>query len=233
MIAILGAMEVETALLLEQLERPQQEVRQGFALQRGELRGQPVVLATCGIGKVNAAKASTLLLAEGASAVIFTGVAGALDPELRPGDIVISSDCMQHDVDVTALGYEAAHIPGESLSWQADARLVELAAEAAGGLGVRVRTGRVLSGDIFMADPARARQLHADLAGSCVEMEGAAVAQVCAAAGVPFVIVRSISDRADGGAKPDFREFTELAARQSHEVVSRILETLMIAQAGE
>jgi len=103
---------------------------------------------------------------------------------------------------------------------------VELASEAAAALGVTVLKGRVLSADTFLADPDRARLLRENLAGACVEMEGAATAQVCAAAGVPFVVVRSISDRADGGAKPDFREFTALAARQSFEVVNGLLRRL-------
>lgn len=226
MLAVLGAMPIETRLLLDQLTQRHELVRQGITLHRGLLHGRELLVATSGVGKVNAARVSTLLLAEGASALVFTGVAGALDPRLEPGDLVISSDCLQYDVDVSALGYEPGLIPGEQLCWAADERLQELALAAAAELPVTSFSGRVLSGDTFLADPARAAGLRQRFAGSCVEMEGAAVAQVCAAAGVPFVIIRSISDRADGGAKPDFRQFTELAARQSLKVVDGLLQRL-------
>ncbi len=227
MIAILGAMEVETTLLLEQLSSVRSAEQAGISTHRGRLHGQEVLLATCGIGKVNAARVATMLIAAGADALVFTGVAGALDPQLGPGDVVISTDCVQHDVDVTALGYAPAEIPGEPLAWPADSRLRELALAACADAGLeRSFPGRVLSGDTFLADPERAAALHRDLHGSCVEMEGAAVAQVCAASGVPFVIIRSVSDRADGGASPDFREFTALAARHSAAVVEALLKRL-------
>ncbi len=220
-------MEQETALLVAQLAEPQVQELHGFTLYRGTFRGHRLLVATCGVGKVNAAMLSTILVGLDASPVIFTGVAGALDPELQPGDVVVSSDCLQHDVDVTALGYEPGHVPGEAVAWPADRRLAELALAAARELpDTASRLGRVLSGDSFVADPLQAASLRERFGGSCVEMEGAAVAQVCSRAGVPFVVIRSISDRADGGAKPDFREFTELAAGQSLAVVSGLLERL-------
>src|SRR5690606_15465055 len=152
--------------------------------------GVELLVATCGIGKVNAALVTSVLAAMGADRLIFTGVAGALDPELSPGDVVISSDCLQHAVDVTALGYGAGRIPGEELSWKADDALVQLALEASTALGaVKVKAGRVLSGDTFVANPATVARLRADMGGSCVEMEGAAVAQACSRAGVRFVII--------------------------------------------
>lgn len=224
MLAVMGAMDVETGLLLGQLENHSSVERLGFTVHRGSLLGVELLVATCGIGKVNAALVTSVLAEMGADRLIFTGVAGALDPQLSPGDVVISSDCLQHDVDVTALGYDAGRIPGEEHSWAADSRLVELALEASSALtDATVLAGRVLSGDTFVADPATVARLRADFGGSCVEMEGAAVAQACSRAGVRFVIIRSISDSADGSAKPDFREFTELAARNSLAVVTGML----------
>lgn len=227
MIAVIGAMDVETRLLRERLEQVESKSIHGFDVHSGWVGKRQLLLGTCGIGKANAAALALLLASLGAESLIFTGVAGALDPDLRPGDLVVSSDCLQHDVDVTALGYEAGHIPGESFTWQADERLLELALLAGAQVdGAVVRAGRVLSGDSFVANPEAARELRERFAGSCVEMEGAAVAQICSRAGLPFVIIRSISDRADGGAKPDFREFTELAARQSLAVVFGMLRRL-------
>lgn len=227
MLAILGAMDVETELLLAGLESAEELELHGALLHRGVLAGQDVILATCGIGKVNAARVTVALIAAGAEALVFTGVAGALDPELRPGDVVVSTDCLQHDVDVTALGYAPGEIPGETHAWAADGRLHELALAACADLAdIRAYPGRILSGDTFLADPSRAAQLREEFGGSCVEMEGAAVAQVCAATDIPFVVIRSISDRADGGASPDFRTFTGLAARQSAQVVNGLLKRL-------
>lgn len=201
--------------------------RGGFTLFSGLLAGKPVLVAQCGIGKVNAAALAQLLILEGVTHVIFTGVAGALAPELDVGDIVVSSDAVQHDVDVRALGYALGVVPGEALSWPADEALRQLALAAARALGeVHVVSGRVLSGDRFIADRSVVRRLRDTFAGSCAEMEGAAVAQICSRAGVPFVIIRSISDRADGSAEADFRAFTPLAARRAKAVVLGMLSRL-------
>lgn len=227
MIGIIGAMQEELELLLDALAKAVTKQRGGFTLYFGTLAGRQVVLARCGIGKVNAAALAQLLVGEGATRVIFTGVAGALAPELEVGDLVISTDAVQHDVDVRALGYARGEVPGEALSWRADETLLRAALAAAGSLAeVRAVAGRVLSGDQFIADPERVRGLREAFGGLCAEMEGAAVAQVCSRAGVGFVIIRSISDRADGGAELDFRTFTPLAARRAKTVVLGMLEQL-------
>lgn len=227
MIGIIGAMRAETELFLADLNGRSQVERGGAALDFGQLRGHDVVIAECGVGKVNAAMLAALLVSEGVHSVIFSGVAGALDPSLRVGDIVISTDCVQHDVDVRALGYPPGQVPGETFQWRADSRLRETARAACEVLAdVAVMEGRILSGDQFVADPDHAARLHAEFGGACVEMEGAAVAQVCARAGVPFLVIRSMSDTADHTASPDFRAFTELAAGQSRAVVLGLLERL-------
>lgn len=227
MIGIIGAMAEELELLLDSLVDAAPRQRGGFTLYAGTLVGRQVVVAQCGIGKVNAAALAQLLVGEGATRVIFTGVAGALAPELEVGDLVISTDAVQHDVDVRPLGYALGEVPGETLSWPADETLQRVALAAAGSLAeVRAVSGRVLSGDQFIADPDKVRWLRETFGGLCAEMEGAAVAQVCSRAGAPFVIIRSISDRADGGAQVDFRAFTPLAARRAKAVVMRMLEQL-------
>jgi adenosylhomocysteine nucleosidase len=204
----------------------------------GSLAGQPVVVCKSGVGKVNAAMCAQLLITYfEVDAVIMTGVAGALHPELNIGDLVVSTDCMQHDMDVTALGFAKGVIPFAAQSvFAADAQLMAAAtaatqAEAEREHAYRTMLGRVLSGDQFIADRAKVAELHEQLGGCCTEMEGAAVAQVCHLNQVPFVIIRSISDRADGSAHVNFAEFTPLAADRSSRLVQTILKHVQISVA--
>lgn len=225
--AVIGAMDEELEALLADLEGPVSESVGPFTIHRGRLEGRGVLLARCGIGKVNAAALTQALLSLGAARVIFTGVAGAVAPGLAVGDLVVSDDALQHDLDATALGYRLGEVPGEAWCWRADARLVQLALEAAAELAdVRTVRGRVASGDAFIADPARVAWLRERFDATCAEMEGAAAAQVCSKWGVPFVIIRSISDTADHEAHVDFRSFTPLAASRARQVVRGILRRL-------
>ena len=227
MIGIIGAMQEEVALLQDSLQDARELPWPGGTLHRGRLSGLEVLLTVGGIGKVNAAMTTTHLLAAGARSVIFTGVAGGVHPQLKVGDIVVSSDCLQHDVDVTALGYRLGELPGEPLSWPADPALVGLALEAAHDIaGVQVTGGRVVSGDSFVASPQKVAWLWEHFGAACAEMEGAAVAQVCARHGVPFVVIRSVSDSGDGSAKVEYREFMPLVARTAKTVVLGMLHRL-------
>lgn len=227
MLAIIGAMDEEIELLLGDLQARQDISYPGATLHRGVLDGVPVLLTRGGIGKVNAAMTTTYLLQSGASRVIFTGVAGGVHPELRVGDIVVSTDLVQHDVDVTPLGYPLGTIPGEAPGWQADETLHEIALEAAKDVeGVQVMAGRVASGDQFIASREGVQRLWRLHQAACAEMEGAAVAQVCAKAGVPFVVIRSISDTADHDANVDYRTFMPLVARHAKQVVRGMLARL-------
>lgn len=227
MLAIIGAMDEEIELLLADLQEPEPLTFPGVTLHRGVLDGVPVLLTRGGIGKVNAAMTTTCLLLSGADRVIFTGVAGGVHPDLRVGDIVVSTDLVQHDVDVQALGYAPGTIPGETPTWAADATLREVAlASARDVAGVQVVAGRVASGDQFIASQAGVQRLWKEYQAACAEMEGAAVAQVCAKAGVPFVVIRSISDTADHDANVDYRTFMPLVARHAKQVVRGMLARL-------
>jgi len=225
MIGIIGAMPEEIEALLELLSNKSISQKGPFELHKGQLNKQDVMIAKCGISKVNAAALTQVMILEGVSKIIFTGVAGGLETDMKVGDIVISTDCMQYDVDVTALGYELGHIPGESLSWQADKTMHNAALKAANEItGISVYSGRILSADLFLDSAEKVAWLRDTFKGSCAEMEGASVAQICSKWNIPFVIIRSISDTGDEDSKMDFREFTPLAAERAKQVVEGMLK---------
>ncbi|QTH46021.1 5'-methylthioadenosine/adenosylhomocysteine nucleosidase [Cohnella sp. LGH] len=228
-IGIIGAMQEEIELLLAQMENKQKEAHAGIAYYSGAFRGKKVVLTRSGVGKVNAAVCTQILIDKfGADAILFTGVAGAVDPGLNIGDIVISSSSLQHDVDVTALGFPRGTIPYQDVSeYKADERLIALAVEA--GKAVHsgcCKVGKVLSGDQFIADRATVKALYEQFGGACTEMEGASVAQVCFMNDIPHVIIRSMSDKADGSAHANFAEFTVEASNRSYAIVEGIVKSL-------
>lgn len=226
-IGILGAMPEEIAELKTDLDLTQTIERHGNHFYFGTLYGHHVVLTQCGIGKVNAALTATSLLGFGIDQLIFTGVAGGLAPDLRIGDVVVSKDLLQHDIDVTALGYTLGQIPGEAEFWEADAALTNLALKAARKLDSgQVQLGRILSGDQFIADPQVAQRLYETFGGLCAEMEGAAVAQIAHRFKVPFVVIRSLSDGANSDAKTSYRQWMPIVARNAKAVVRGMLEDL-------
>ena len=228
-IGIIGAMEEEIVSIHKDMENSELIEHAGIAFHVGQLFGVPVVLCKSGVGKVNAAVCTQVLIDRfGVSRVLFTGVAGAVDPQLEIGDIVISVDCVQHDVDVRALGFERGVIPfAEASIFAADTALVELASKSSETLFDRkVLKGRILSGDQFVADKALVKELYEQFGGACLEMEGAAVAQVCAMNRVAFVIIRSMSDKADGSAHVNFAEFTKLASERSYQLIAHMVKAL-------
>lgn len=226
-IGILGAMREEIAQLTAALEQKTETIIHEITFYSGILQGKKVIIAQCGISKVNAAMTTVLLLRQGVTQLIFTGVAGGLVSGLKVGDIVISRDLLQHDVDVVALGYPIGLIPDETLTWQADPALRDLALEVAQTIpGTTAVVGRIVTGDQFVADPAKVAWIRQTFGGDCCEMEGAAVAQVASKFGVPFVVIRSLSDSADEGAKSTYNEWMPLVARNAKAVVLGMLERM-------
>jgi len=218
MIAIVGAHPQEVAALLEKVtvQETQTRLRREFHL--GELFGHRVVVTTSGIGKVRAAARTQFLLDHfDITRFIFVGVAGALDPQLKRGDIVISSQTIEHD------------FRSRRVHWcEADPQLVELAVKAGekAGPDQRICTGKVLTGDQPITQQARKQELREAFDGSCVEMEGAAVAGVCWMNQVPFVLIRAISDMADESALDDFVKWFQIAAQRSASLVVEMIRTL-------
>ncbi len=226
-IGIIGAMDEEIALLLQEVEDQKQVLHAGISFIKGRFHDREVVICKSGVGKVNAAITTQILIDHfKIGAVWFTGVAGALNPDLNIGDIVISSSCQQHDMDCSPLGFNRGIIPFQEISdFPADPRFIKLAEEACSRVckehGFMI--GRVLSGDQFIADSETVRLLHETMRGACVEMEGASIAQVCYTNSVPYVILRSMSDKADGTAHANFAEFTVAASKRSFDIVEDMI----------
>ncbi len=228
-IGVIGAMQEEVELLQKRLQEAEVQHHAGMTFYKGLLHGHRVVCVKSGVGKVNAALCTQALIDRfGAEAILFTGVAGALDPSLEIGDIVVSSSSMQHDMDATPLGFPRGAIPYQEVyDFPADPSLMRLAEQACERVFPgRSRIGKVLSGDQFIADRDAVKWMHEELHGFCVEMEGAAVAQVCHMYGIPHVIIRSMSDRADGSAHVNFEEFKIEAAEKSIAIVNDMIQNL-------
>jgi adenosylhomocysteine nucleosidase len=200
--------------------------RAGLTFHEAAYHGHDLVLVKGGVGKVNAAMCTQILIDEfAADAVICTGSAGALHDDLDIGDIVVAEDCVQHDVRVDFLGLPPGQIPFSGLRFfKAAPTLVERARDVELP-GHTLRVGRVCTGDTFIQDEDRRNEIRKELGGDCVEMEGAAVGQVCSLNDVPFLLVRAISDHADGSSDVDFQDFLHEAAHSSARIVLHLLET--------
>lgn len=229
-IGIIGAMEEEVAMLIECMEPSLRRNIVGLDFYIGKINDKSVVVVKCGIGKVNAAICTQVMIDHFAvDKIINIGVAGAIYKELKVGDIVISSDGVQHDMDTTVFGDPLGVIPRmEESFFKADNDLIEIAKKADSSCeGTHnVYIGRVVSGDQFISCAEKKKQLWSEFQAYCTEMEGAAIAHACYLNNIPFVIIRAISDSADGSADMDFAEFTKLAAKNSSHLVKSMLELL-------
>lgn len=227
-VGIIGAMEQEVALLRAQIEHCKTLQHAGCEIYTGRLNGIDVALLKSGIGKVAAAIGTTLLLEHcHPDIIINTGSAGGLAPTLNVGDIVVSDQVRYHDVDVTAFNYKPGQMAGCPEAFIADPNLVSLAETCIQKFGLNAVRGLICSGDAFIngAEPLlRIRSTFPDVAA--VEMEAAAIAHTCHQFGVPFVVVRAISDVADKDSHVSFDEFLPVAAKQSSLMISEILNTL-------
>lgn len=227
-VGVIGAMEQEVAILRSQIENCQTISRAGCEIYTGKINGVDVALLKSGIGKVAAAIGTTLLLEHcQPDVVINTGSAGGLDPRLNVGDIVVSTEVRYHDADVTAFGYEPGQMAQCPPAFVADSNLINVAEQCISLLNMNAVRGLVCSGDAFIngAEPlARIKTMFPQVAA--VEMEATAIGQVCHQFGVPFVVVRAISDVADKESHTSFDEFLPIAARQSSLMINAILTKL-------
>ncbi|HHT35909.1 MAG: 5'-methylthioadenosine/adenosylhomocysteine nucleosidase [Candidatus Wallacebacter cryptica] len=225
-IGIIGAMAEEVAGLIPKLEEHSETTIAGLAFHQGKLNGQPVIVVRCGVGKVNAAVCTQLLIDHfQVTAVINTGVAGGVDPNVKIGDVIIAEDAVHHDFDVTVFGYKPGTVPGfDQTCFLADQELKSKAVAAAHKVVGPNRThlGTIASGDQFISSSERKHFLFETFQALCAEMEGAAIAHTAYLNQIPYIIIRAISDQADAAAPADFETFLDQIIPDLNSIVSEI-----------
>lgn len=229
-IGIIGAMEQEVAKIKEKMQDVTITSKACMDFYEGALEGKKVVVVRSGIGKVNAGMC-TQILADvfGVEAVINTGIAGSLNNDVNIGDIVLSTDVLHHDMDATGFGYKKGQIPQmDEFSFPADENLRKLAAKVCQEVNpeISVFEGRICSGDQFISDKGVKDAIISEFGGFAVEMEGAAIGQVAYLNHIPFLVVRAISDKADGSANMDYAEFEMAAIEHSVKLTVRMIQEL-------
>lgn len=221
-------MELEVETLKAQMKVENKTLKAGMEFYEGTLDAANVVVVRCGIGKVNAGICVQILVdLFDVTHIINTGVAGSLNPALDIGEIIISKDVIHHDVDVRVFGYPLGEVPQLGCrEFIADEKMVELALEACKEAGLQTTTGRVVSGDQFISSSEVKNHLIENFAADCAEMEGASIAHACYLNKVPFVIIRAISDKADGSAEMDYPTFEREAAHHCAEITKSFVQKL-------
>ena len=230
MLGIIGAMDEEVAKIKEKMDGVNVETISAMDFYEGSLHGHPVVVVRSGIGKVNAAMCAQILaLKYKVDAIINTGIAGSLDADINIGDIVLSTDTLEHDMDAVAFGYPVGQIPRmDTLSFTADEKLRLLAKEVCEEVNpdISVFEGRIVSGDQFVSNKEKKEWLVNTFAGRCTEMEGAAIGHSAYLNKIPFLIIRAISDKADDSATVDYPTFEAKAIEHSVRLLLGLCEKL-------
>ena len=229
-IGIIGAMADEVATLKEEMDITGTETVADMKFCEGMLDGKDVVVVQCGMGKVNAGICAQTLISDfGVDCVINTGVAGSLTNDLDIGDIVVSTEAVQHDFDVSSIGFKRGEIPYTGLiSFPADDNLRQIAVSTIeeSYSDVNVLEGRICSGDQFINTDEQKTRIIKQFGGLCCEMEGGAIAQACYLNHVPYVIIRAISDKFDGSNQIDYEIFEEDAANKCAAIVRSMIGSI-------
>lgn len=230
MIGIIGAMEEEVIKLKANMQEVKVTLKASMEFNQGKLQGKEVVIVRSGIGKVNAALCAQILVDDFKVAVIInTGIAGSLNNDINIGDIVLSTDALQHDMDAVAFGYAPGVIPRmETSIFEAEKALVDLAKTTCERVNpdIKTYTGRVVSGDQFIADHSVKERLITNFNPMCTEMEGAAIAHAAYLNQVPFLIVRAISDKADNSAEMDYPTFEAKAIEHTVKLMNALVAAM-------
>lgn len=226
MIGIIGAMAPEVQALQQAMENPVVTQISGVDFYKGKLKGKDIVVAQCGIGKVFAALcAQAMILTFHPDFIINTGVAGALHPDLAVGDVAIANTVVQHDMDTTPFGDPPGLISGINMvHFPADDGVRAALKKAVDTLQFNAMEGTIASGDQFLSDPAKKKAIRQTFDAIGVEMEGAAIGQVCFVNQVPFGVLRVISDSANGDGAMEYSEFLSLAANRSIEIIQTLVQ---------
>ena len=227
MIGIIGALGEEVDLVCSRLKKPQALTRAGIVFHKGKLGNLDVTVVKCGVGKVNAAICTQILVdVFQCRRIVFGGVAGALLPGLKQGDVVISSHAVQFDIDLTAFGRRQGELADHDRLIEADPGMVRAATAAFDEQAERLKTvpemvvGTIVSGDRFISDPDTIKWLQREFSGVCTEMEGGAVGYTCKINQIPFVIIRIISDSAGSDAVEEFDSFLSKSSEMLADLIS-------------
>jgi len=227
-IAIMGAMREEIEPLLSVLGEYNETQFAGNIYYEANYKGLDLVIAYSKIGKVfSTLTATTMIEKFGAEKLLFTGVAGGINPSLKVGDLIAATKLCQHDVDIVAFGHPYGFIPEGKLFIESDKKLLDLAKEVAKEIGKPLLEGVIATGDQFVANEEKKEWIQKTYNADALEMEGASVAVVCDALDVPFFILRAISDVADMDAGFSFDEFLESSAKESATFVFKMLDRLI------
>ncbi len=227
-IGIIVAMKEELIEIAKILEDIRTEQKYDLAFFKGKIHNKNIILVESGVGKVNAARVTQVLIDNyKVDSILNVGAAGALDPNLNIGDIVIAEKLIQHDFDITAFNHNKGYITGVGDYIECDKSLVEDILNSAidiEDIAFKVEKGIIATGDIFCTEISMKNKIYAKFRAKCVEMEGAAIAQVCYLDKIPFVVIRSISDSPNGNNAVTFDEFVELASKRCADILRRFLQ---------
>lgn len=225
-LGIIAAMSEELEILLKDMQLDSSTTKAGMTFNKGKLWNNDVIAVVCGIGKVNAAVCTQILVSEfNVDKVINVGVAGGIGKDIYPGDVVIATNLVEHDMDTTAFGDPHGQVPRmDTFDFKCDSSLIKLANSACKKVGgFNTFTGRIVSGDVFVADVEKIKWLEKEFNALSCEMEGASIAHVCYLNNIPVVVIRSISDNANNGAHMDFEKFTPIAVKNSTSILKEML----------
>ncbi|MBR4874744.1 MAG: 5'-methylthioadenosine/adenosylhomocysteine nucleosidase [Clostridia bacterium] len=227
MIGIIGAMGVEIETLKQNTQNKETTIISGIEFTKGTILGKDVVLAVCGVGKVFAAIcAQTMILKFAPDIIINTGVAGTLSEKLSIGDIAVSKDVVQHDMDTCALGDPPGLISGiNMIKFPADEKAVRILTECVKEEKINYLVGTIASGDKFLASQEEKKRITDTFDAIAGEMEGASIGHTCYVNKTPFLVLRAISDKADGSGAENYFEFLKQAAETAAEVMEKFIKT--------
>ncbi|MCR3757867.1 5'-methylthioadenosine/adenosylhomocysteine nucleosidase [Clostridium felsineum] len=228
-IGIIGAMDEELEILLKEMKMERKENKAQMVFNLGSLNDKNVVIVRCGIGKVNAAICTQILVDDfKVDAIINVGVAGGIGKDVLPGDIVIADSLVEHDMDATAFGDKVGQIPRmDTFDFKCDPKLVEIANKVCKSFeNQKAHIGRIATGDQFVADIEKIKWLSSEFDAYACEMEGGSIAHTAYLNKIPFVVIRSISDNANNGAHMDYEKFLPIAIKNSSTILNNMISLL-------